>query len=174
METHRPALPLGQVESCMEQNHFEAAKDLFVQGLVVWRQKKVEKALGCLQRAYELNPTDPSIASFLGVVLVRAGIRDRGFQLCRQALKRSPFNEHLLFNLGQAYLFAGKRLEARKTLLLGAKACTNSRRFVDVLLQMGVRRKPVISFLSRNHSINRWLGKLTYRPETVRIEDITN
>lgn len=152
----------------------EIARELFGKGISWWNQKKVEKALRCFQRAHELNPLDLHIASYLGLVLVDSGIYNRGFELCRRALREDPSNANLLFNLGQAYLMSSRRNEARLTFLRGAKTCEDQHRFLDVLIKMGVRRKPTIRFLSRDHPFNRWLGKLTYRPETVRVEDITS
>ena len=43
-----------------------------------------------------------------------------------------------------------------------------------LLKEMGVRRKPIIPFLPRENFINRWLGKLTYKPGRFKIEDIEN
>jgi tetratricopeptide (TPR) repeat protein len=150
----------------------EVARELFVKGISWWSQKKVEKALRCFQRAHELKPEDPHIASYLGLVLVDSGIYNRGFELCRAALRKNPSDADLLFNLGQAYLLASRRKEARLTFLRGAKLSGDNHRFIDALIKMGIRRKPTLQFLSRDHLLNHWLGKLTYRPETVSIERV--
>jgi tetratricopeptide (TPR) repeat protein len=152
----------------------EVARELFVKGVSWWNRKKVDKALRCFQRAHELNPEDPHIASYLGLVLVDSRIYARGFELCRGALRKNSSNADLLFNLGQAYLLSSRRKEARLAFLRGAKVCEDKHRFMDALIKMGIRRKPTVGFLSRDHPFNRWLGKLTYRPGTVRFEDITN
>jgi tetratricopeptide (TPR) repeat protein len=152
----------------------EIARELFVKGMSLWNRKKVEKALRCFQRAHELNPENPNIASYLGLVLVDSGIYNRGFELCRGALRENPSNADLLFNLAQAYLLSSRRNEARLTFLRGAKVCEDKHVFIDALIKMGIRRKPTIRLLSRDHLFNRWLGKLTYRSGTVRFEDITN
>jgi tetratricopeptide (TPR) repeat protein len=161
-------------DQAVKQDHQEAAQALFREGLSCWKMKKIDKALHFFQRAHEIYPGNLLVASYLGVSLARAGITDREIELCREASRKRSFNEDLLFNLGQAYLFAGNRVEARKTFLLGAKGCSNPKRFMNALLGMGVRRKPTIGFLPRHHFLNRWLGKLTYRPEAARIEDIEN
>ena len=105
---------------------------------------------------------------------VRMRAVEEGLELCRRALRIKPFQDDLVFNLGQAYLLAGNRAEARKTFLLGAKGCDNHQRFLNALKELGVRRKPVIGFLSRDHIFNRWLGRMTYRVGKFRIEDIEN
>jgi tetratricopeptide (TPR) repeat protein len=161
-------------DSPVKPQSSEIANELFLKGISWWDQRKVEKALRCLQRAHELNPEEPRIASYLGLVLIDSGIYDRGFELCRGALRKNPSNADLLFNLGQAYLLSSRRNEARMTFLRGTKVCEDKHRFSDALINMGMRRKPTIRFLSRDHPFNRWLGKLTYRPGTARFEDITN
>jgi CheY-like chemotaxis protein len=145
---------------------------LYLKGISLWENENLEKALLCFQRAHELNPDDPHIASYLGLVLVNSGIYERGFQLCREALKKKPVDEAAIFNLGQAYLMSSRRNGARLTFLRGARVCDDKQRFLDELTKMGMRRKPIISFLSRDNPLNRWLGKLTYRPGTVPVEQI--
>lgn len=157
-----------------EPNQRETAEQLFKEGLAAWRQRKIEKALRYFQKAHDIDPDEALFASYLGVTLVKAGIFGRGLELCKLAVRRRPFNGDLLYNLGQAYLFANNRAEARKAFLLGAKSSMDGKPFLNALLQMGVRRKPVIGFLSRDHFLNRWLGKLTYRPDRARVQDIEN
>jgi DNA-binding response OmpR family regulator len=153
------------------QRSSEIARELYIEGISWWEKRDAEKALRCFNRAHELNPGDPHITSYLGLLLVHSGDRDEGFRLCRRALKSKAFDEELLFNLGQAYLFSSKRNKARLTFLRGARVCENKRRFLDQLAKIGIRRSPVISFLSRDNLLNRWLGKLTYRPGTFPAED---
>lgn len=154
-----------------EPDQPEAALKLYLEGIYRWKNENLEEALRCFQRAHELNPKDPHIASYLGLVLVNSGIHDRGFQLCREALKKKPLDEEVIFNLGQAYLMSSRRNEARLTFLRGARICDDKQRFLGELIRMGIRRKPIIGFLSRDNHLNRWLGKLTYRPGTLRVEE---
>ena len=157
-----------------EPNHTETADQLFKEGLAAWKQRKIEKALHYFQKAHDIDPKEALFASYLGVTLVKAGILGRGFELCKLAVRKRPFNGDVLYNLGQAYVFANNRAQARKAFLLGAKSSRDGEPFLDALLHMGVRRKPLIGFLSRDHLLNRWLGKLTYRPGRGRVQDIEN
>jgi tetratricopeptide (TPR) repeat protein len=152
----------------------EAAKRKFVKGLSRLKEKDYDRAADCLQQANELFPENPFIASYLGLALVLIGMPERGIDLCEESRRKNPYHEDLLFNLGQAHRYAGNRSEARKAFLLGAKGCLDTQRFIEALREMGVRRKPVISFLSRDNILNRWLGRLTYKPGQFRLEDIEN
>lgn len=152
----------------------QGSRSIYLQGIHWWNNRNYDKALVCFQRAHELFPQNPFIMSYLGLARVKMRAVEEGLELCQQALKRKPFNEHLLYNLGQAYRLAGNRQEARRAFILGAKIAQDSKRFLNALKEMGVRRKPVIPFLSRDHVLNRWLGKLTYKPGQFRIEDVEN
>jgi tetratricopeptide (TPR) repeat protein len=152
----------------------DESKEMYLLGLSWWKKKQYSNALFCFQKAHEIQPDNPSILSQLGLAKVKMKAAQEGIELCKRAVRKKPFDDDLVFNLGQACLFAGERAEARKAFLLGAKGCEDHRRFVKALKEMGVRRNPVISFLSRDHVLNRWLGKLTYRPGTFRIQDLEN
>lgn len=150
------------------------SRALYLQGISCWNKRRYDNALVCFQRAYELAPGNPFVMSYLGLARVKMKAVEEGLELCRQAVRKKPFNEDLLYNLGQAYRMAGNRNEARKTFLLGAKGCDDTQRFLNALKEMGVRRKPVIPFLSRDNVLNRWLGKITYKPRSFHIEDMEN
>ncbi len=152
----------------------DESRQLYLRGISWWNKKRFDNALACFIQAYELAPDNPLVASYLGLARIKMKAVEEGIELCRQAVRVQPFNEALVFNLGHAYLMSGNRSEARKTFLLGAKGCDDTQRFLKSLKEMGVRRKPVISFLARDNPLNRWLGKLTYRPGIFRIEDIEN
>jgi tetratricopeptide (TPR) repeat protein len=152
----------------------EESRALYLQGISWWNKRRYENALVCFQKAHELAPENPFVLSYLGLARIKMKAVEEGLELCRQAAKKRPFNEDLLYNLGQAYQLAGNRQEARKTFLLGAKGCRDTQRFLNALKEMGVRRKPVIPFLSRDNILNRWLGRVTYKPGTFRIQDIEN
>ncbi len=149
-------------------------RELYLKGISWWKKKRFDNALYCFQKAHELQPDNPYVLSYLGLARVRMKAVEEGLELCRRALRIKPFQDDLVFNLGQAYLMGGNRAEARKTFLLGAKGCDDHQRFLGALKEMGVRRKPVIGFLPRNNILNRWLGRMTYRVGKFRIGDIEN
>ncbi len=149
-------------------------RSLYLEGIEWWNKGKYDKALVCFQRAHELAPHNPFIMSYLGLARVKMNAVEEGVELCKEALKKKPFNEDLIYNLGQACRLGGMRQEARKAFLMGAKVSDSPGRFLQALKEMGVRRKPIIPFLPREHFLNRWLGKLTYKPGRFKIEDIEN
>jgi tetratricopeptide (TPR) repeat protein len=139
-----------------------------------WKNKGYDNALSCFQKAHEIQPDNPIILSYLGLAKIKTKAVQEGIELCQRAARMKQFDDDLVFNLGQAYLHVGNRAEARKTFLQGAKGCDDHKRFLKALKEMGVRRRPVVRFLSRDHVLNRWLGKWTYRPGTFRLQDIEN
>jgi tetratricopeptide (TPR) repeat protein len=147
-------------------------QDLFLEGLSCWKEGIYSGALTFFQRALDQKPDDPVISSYMGMTLVKEGLTDRGVQLCEDAWRKKPLDRDLILNLGRACLWAGKRQQARKMFIRGAKVCRNSRPFVDELVKMGMRRKPIIPFFSRDNWLNIWLGKKTYRPGIVQVHDL--
>jgi predicted Zn-dependent protease len=145
--------------------------ELFGLGLSCWENQTYGGALSYLQKAHQVHPDIPIVKSYLGMTMIKEDMRMPGIALCQDAVRANPFRDDLVFNLGQAYLLAGNRAEAKKTFIQGLKGCDDSQRFVNALEGMGVRRKPVIHYPPRSNFLRRWLGKINGRPENSQIED---
>ena len=107
----------------------------------------------------------PSIFySYLGVAIARCeGRRRDGIELCRYAVRLRPRNPENRANLAQVYLIVRDRRQAVKQLQAGLKLAPRNRMLRRLGAQIGVRRRPAISFLSRDNPLNFWIGRLTYR-----------
>jgi tetratricopeptide (TPR) repeat protein len=79
--------------------------------------------------------------------------------LCNEAIRKDPkSNRHFLL-LGRIYLLADRRKEAFRAFNLGLRHGP-SVDIVNELKRLGMRKAPVLSFLRREHPINKYLGKL--------------
>ena len=86
----------------------------------------------------------------------------RALELCRSAIEHDPDNQIHYLYLGKVHLIAGEKGEALKAF----KQCMNlggSLELERILESFGVRKSPVISFLSRDNLLNKFLGILLYR-----------
>jgi Flp pilus assembly protein TadD len=146
--------------------------ELFSLGLFCWDKDEHDRALSFFQKAHAMHPDEPVIASYLGAAFARAGLLRRGLELCLEAARKDAHNDVIALNLGWAYLWAGDRWEARRIFIQGAKESRDAERFREALKEIGMRRKPVLRFLSRDNSLNQWLGKLTYRRKTFEDHDM--
>lgn len=120
-------------------------------------QNNVLAALACLERALSIWD-DPFWYSRLGFCIAKQrGQLTRAFELCRTAIEHDPDNPLHYLYLGKIYLVGGKTDEAlqafREGMVLGGSP--EIERMLDVV---GTRKPPVISFLSRDNLLNKYLG----------------
>ncbi|MFY9270227.1 MAG: tetratricopeptide repeat protein [Candidatus Manganitrophaceae bacterium] len=134
-------------------------------GLAYIREKNWESALNTLlesqnrfsNRAEEELP--PLLLSSLGLVYAMARNNvSNGLAYCQKALSVNALHPDVHYHLGLVYLKIGDK---KKALSAFQKALRLSPRHTGVssqLTQLGVRKKPVISFLPRNHFLNKYIG----------------
>lgn len=136
----------------------------FKEGLALLRNNYARKAQEYFTRALELDKSNPFYFSYLGLAMA-AGERnwDASEELCLQAIKMRRAQPEFYLNLADVYRLAGKRSEAIETLTQGMIMTKRDARIVEALCRYGRRRQPVISFLDRDHFLNRGLGKLRNR-----------
>lgn len=74
-------------------------------------------ALSLAQQARAAAPTDANAADTLGWVYVKRGMPQLAIPLLQQSVDKMPKEADFRFHLGMAYSAAGKKLEARRSLL---------------------------------------------------------
>ncbi len=119
------------------------------------------KALDHLTRAVHAVPTNPMYLSSFGfcIAYVHRDF-DRAIRLCRQALKRKPLDPVLRVNLGKVYRMCGDSHLAHSEFLLAHRLDNCHPAPATELQRMGIRRPPMLPFLSRSNWCNRYLGKM--------------
>ena len=143
----------------------EAAPDrLFSLGLLCYMAKMLPEANSLLSRVHELCPEDTLYSSFYGLTLavVEKDV-DTGLKLCKAALNKDSVNPEVYWVLGQVYLLTGQRKKAYRTFKDGLFIDNDCAYLKTAMRKLGVRKKSVFSFLSRNHSLNILAGKLRAR-----------
>ena len=152
------------------QNAFstEAEPDrLFSLGLLCYMAKLLPEANRVFSRVHELCPEDTLYGSFYGLTLafVEKDV-DAGLKLCKAALNSDIVNPEVYWILGQVYLLTGQRNKAYRTLKNGLFIHNDCAYLKAELRKLGIRKKRVFSFLTRNHSLNILAGKLRARAAT--------
>ena len=141
----------------------EAFKE-FKQGLALLRDNFADKALTHMQRAAQLEKSNPYYMSYLGVVLARSEEKwAEAEQLCDSAVRLKRNQAQLYLNLAEVYATAGRREDALETLQAGLKYARRDIRLNLSINRLIQRRSPVFSFLSRRHPLNRQIGRLRHR-----------
>ena len=136
----------------------------FKQGLTLLRDDYALKALPHMRRAVELDKNNPYYMSYLGVVLARSEQKwGEAERLCDAAVRMKRNQAQLYLNLAEVYSTAGRRDEALEALQAGLKYARRDVRLTIAMNRLVHRRRPVLSFLSRRHLLNRQLGLLRHR-----------
>ena len=138
------------------------------QGIELCRQGQWERGIDLLAKAAESDDRSsegPSLMySYLGYGIARFKGRPRdGVALCEHAVKIEFFQPDNQFNLARTYLLVGSREKAVAALHRGLKLDPDHGGLRALATQMGRRRPPVLRFLSREHPLNRVLGRLRHQ-----------
>src|SRR5579863_7121749 len=138
----------------------EAFKE-FKQGLALLRDNFAEKALPHMEKAAKLEKNNPYYMSYLGVVMARSEQKwAEAEKLCDSAVRMKRNQAQLYLNLAEVYATAGRREDAVETLQAGLKFARRDVRLTIAMNRLTNRREPVLSFLDRQHPMNRKLGLL--------------
>ncbi|MBI5198053.1 MAG: hypothetical protein HZA19_05525 [Nitrospirae bacterium] len=146
-----------------------SSEALFEIGIKLLKEEKNRDALAVLNEAIKRsgceNDADipPHYLSYLGLAMALAENRFRnGALFCERAIRKEFFNPAFYLNLGKVYFAGGYKLKAIDAFYNGLKIDGENIEIRAELQKIGVRHKPVISFLPRTHVVNKYLGLLFY------------
>jgi tetratricopeptide (TPR) repeat protein len=133
--------------------------DLYLAGRSLLEKEQFQDAIIAFEMALEECPEEPLYMSYLGLALAKARRNGkRAIELCEKAARRHFYQADLLHNLGRVYLMSGQRGKAHVTFREGMGLGDDADRNFEGLEEMGVRIKPVFSFLDRKHPLNKYAG----------------
>ncbi len=117
-----------------------------------------------LSRAYLSDPQNARYRSSyaLALALVRGQFMG-AVELGRAAIREEFYNADLYLNLARIYLAFGFKAEAVRFLRRGLMVDPDHERIGRKLCELGVRRRPPIRFLPRDHPLNRIVGRVQAR-----------
>ena len=103
----------------------------------------------------------PQVLSALGLCMAMAENRiQEGIQYCHRAINDEAHEAQFYYHLGMVYLNAANKKKALNSFYSGLKLNPSHSRIKKQLHEMGVRKLPVLSFLSRDHFLNKFFGQL--------------
>ena len=154
----------------MEKTKEEETTVYYVKKLL--KRKKYESALKLVTAALEQYPDEPILLSYYGYLeaLVNKNYT-RGINTCLKAREmvlekaisgRDFFNPVLYLNLGRAYLAAGSKEDAFEALRMGLIFGNENEDLLCELRELGMRKKPIVSFLQRSNPVNKYIGKVLH------------
>lgn len=106
------------------------------------------------------SPKDAAGLSYFGLALALVKKEYKAaIELCKRAIDLEFYNGDHYANLTKVYLAAGKRKQAVDTADSGLKLQPDNEQLLAARRALGVRSRPAVPFLKREHPINVSLGQ---------------
>ncbi len=144
-----------------------SAEESYKKGLHAFVEGRRKEALAMFEAAIEIQRRssgghpEPRYLSYYGLCLaLEKNEIHEALHFCRQAVTLEGYNPDIRCNLGRVLMRAGRRRAAYDTLVQGLGMESDHRVIKAALRHMGVRRPPIIPFLSRNNPLNVFLGRM--------------
>lgn len=102
---------------------------------------------------------------------VHKGERKAGLSFCQRAIDRHPDNPRHYLVLAMAWFVVGFPNKALDILERGHKVDPNYEPIISAFRDIERRRLPVLPFLSRDHRMNIWLGRIRHRFTGPKLQD---
>ncbi len=132
---------------------------LFAKGLYFFEKGEFSAALIHFEKAHQLDPT-PDCCSHLAYCLARErGQFKMALALCTEALEKEPDKPLHYLHLGRVHILRGQKVEAIQTFRQGLGHGDEPLLRAE-LDNLGTRKPPVISFLTRDNPVNKYLGMI--------------
>ncbi len=157
--------------TCTETETFES-RESYRSAEASIKRGNYRRAASLLNDALKISPDNPIYLSMLGYCIGIQGNLVAAEKMCRKAVTQATMIPIVHVNLGRVLLEQGRRQEARGELMLAYQLDNTSAPAALELSRMGVRRKQAIPFLSRNHPLNCYLGKLRHWILRMKAEDL--
>lgn len=150
------------------------SREFYIKAEANIRRNNYGEALRLLDQALKISPEHPVYLSTMGLCESMMGDPVKGEKMCRMALQLSGRERDpmLYVNLGRVMLERGDRMGARENYMKAYRKDNTNAPAALELSRMGVRKKPVIPFLGRNHPLNKSLGKLRHQLREKRVKGL--
>jgi Flp pilus assembly protein TadD len=150
------------------------SREFYVKAEANIKRSNYAAAIKLLEQALKISPENPVYLSMMGWCEAEMGDPMQGEIMCRKALQvsgreRDPM---LYVNLGRVLLLKGDRMKAREQFMKAYRKDNTNAPAALELSRMGVRKKPVLPFLTRNNPLNIYLGKIRHRIVEKRAADL--
>jgi len=138
----------------------------FDDGLRALERQDYAGALGYFhvaeQQADDQDPLLTRYRSFLGLAMVLSG-DPSGVELCRHAAYFETEDPRIFLNLARVERLVGDRRRLVEALRAGLRIAPEDPGLLALRDEIGWRRPPPVRWLHRDHPLNRWLGRCSYR-----------
>ncbi|MBN2185004.1 MAG: hypothetical protein JW746_06715 [Candidatus Krumholzibacteriota bacterium] len=146
----------------IEKENFESG-EFYKKAQARIQRGAFDEAAMLINEALKMHPDDPYFLSMLGFCTGMRGNLFAGEKMCRQALEMAKDKDPVFYvNIGRLLLSGGNRVEARKYFMKAYRIDNTNSPAALELSRMGVRKRPIVRFLERDHPLNIWLGRIRH------------
>jgi len=150
---------IAEQETHESSTLFQRAQEMMVRA-------NYEGAALLLKESLAISPKNATYLSSYGLCI--AVINDdysTAITMCESAVRLDPKNPKHRVNLGKIYKLQGQTSEAYESFIRAWKTDKSHPSAASELQRMGIRRPPVLTFLSRSNWLNIHLGRLRAKLE---------
>ncbi len=137
--------------------------EIIEQGISLAREGRYKAALDVFDQDICFTQNAAAMAYYALCLAEEERNFERALSLCLMAVEKEFYNPSIYLNLGRILLLNNQKGTAFKAFKKGLKFDDTNAEILSIVEKLGKRRRPVVSFLPRNNSLNRLLGILTSR-----------
>lgn len=146
----------------------DEVKLLYEAGIDLCRSGDWGRGVYYLERAAELPtrgvPLPARYHSYRGYAIARVANRiHEGLEYCEKSAREDYWDPEIWINLARVRLLAGNRHGAISAVNEGLAIDPSQKSLIYLYRDLGIRRPPVISFLSRTNPVNHLLGQARHK-----------
>jgi len=131
-------------------------------GIELLREGDRLRALNMFEKSHQLG-SNPECRSYLGMLTgTERGLVKQGIDLCRASIEDEPKNPVHYLNLSKLLYSVDRKTEA-VDLLVKARTIAPSQEVDTWIMSVGLRKRPVFPFLTRQNPVNRLTGLMLRR-----------
>ena len=143
-----------------------SVSEMLRRGIAASERGEYAAALPLLEAVYKIAPHEklPLGLSSYGLCLAQVQKQQKiGLQLCQKAIELQSNEGMHWANLVRAYIVGKNRRKAVETLHSGLEKLGDNPALLRVRREIGFRRAPSLSFLPRQHPLNRFFSRTAGR-----------
>jgi hypothetical protein len=117
----------------------------------------------CSRQVAGDRPIGASVMAAYGLSIGMTGSLQEGLETCQRALSVDRRNPEIWAAIARLSFHGGMRKKAVEALHRGLALAPHSRELLELRETLGVRRRPLLPFLAREHAVNVRLGRFLHR-----------
>jgi len=147
-------------------NHLQP-QEAYEQAVSLFKKREFGSAIPYFLHAIRKTAKDSHLAneynSYYGLCLMALGNKDEGYSKCIIAAETELNNPEVFVILAKAAMILDRRKMALTAISQGLAIDANYTQLRVLRNELGIRKAPILHFLSRNNVLNILLGKLRYK-----------